>query len=165
MISHRFLIILAIFSQCICTAFTQSLTADYRYAMGVRAGGTSGFTFKFDTRNTGSVELLAGFWSGWFSLTGLYERNANAFQVEGLMWYYGGGGHLSIETRDHYHERWYFRRGDNFALGIDGIIGIEYKIPPVPIAVSTDFKPFLEVDTNGHVFFGPDIGMGVKFTF
>ncbi len=162
---HRFLVILAILSQYTGTAYTQSLTADYRYALGVRAGGTSGFTFKLDTRNAGSVELLAGFWSRWFSITGLYEKNGPAFQVEGMTWYYGGGGHIAFETRDYYRKGRYYERGDDFALGIDGIIGLEYKIPPIPLAVSMDFKPFLEIDTNGDVYFGPDPGIGVKFTF
>ncbi len=146
-------------------SFSQSLTDTYKYAVGLRAGETSGLTFKFKTRNANSVEFLAGFWQDWFNLTALFEVNANAFDVDGLNWYYGGGGHISFLTDDYRESGRYYNRGEDFAIGIDGIVGIEYKIPPIPFAVSLDLKPLFEVYRSGDVYFGIDPGFGIKFTF
>ncbi len=146
-------------------SFGQSLDSDYKYALGLRAGGPSGITFKINTRNSNSVEFIAGFWYEFLSLTALFEKNAPAFDVDGMNWYYGGGGHLSFFSGGRHDDRWYYRRGEGYAIGIDGIVGLEYKIPPIPFAVSLDLKPFLEVDRDGDVHFGIDPGLGIKFTF
>lgn len=146
-------------------AYSQSFDSDYKYALGLRAGGPSGITFKFRNANDNSIEFIAGFWADFISLTALFEKNTPAFDVDGMIWYYGGGGHVSFFTNEVIDDRWYYRRGDGFALGIDGIVGLEYKIPPIPFAVSLDLKPFLEVDRGGDVHLGIDPGLGIKFTF
>jgi|WetSurMetagenome_2_1015567.scaffolds.fasta_scaffold05895_6 hypothetical protein len=153
---------------CIVTSgaiFGQSLTGDYHAAIGLRAGETSGITFKFRTGETSRVELLAGVWSDWINLTGLYERHVPAFSVEGMRWYYGAGGHVAFATGNYYNGGRHYTRGSDFAAGVDGIAGIEYKIPPIPIALSLDIKPFMEIYRNGDLYFGVDPGLGVKFTF
>jgi hypothetical protein len=48
---------------------------------------------------------------------------------------------------------------------MDGIIGIEYKIAPIPLAVSLDMKPFFEMNTNGRAYLSLDPGIGVKVAF
>ena len=58
-----------------------------------------------------------------------------------------------------------YGRGKDFALGIDGIVGIENKIPQIPIAMSLDIKPFMEIFRDGELNFSLDPGIGVKFTF
>jgi hypothetical protein len=143
----------------------QSLTGDYHAAIGIRAGETTGVTFKFKTGGSSSVELLAGFWSDWLNLTALYEKNVNAFNVNGMNWYYGAGGHVSFATGSYYNDGRRYTRGDDFALGIDGIVGLEYKIPPIPFALSIDIKPLIEIYRNGDIYAGIDPGIGVKFTF
>ena len=145
--------------------YGQSLTGNYHAAIGLRAGDTSGLTFKFNSGGSSNVELLAGFWSNWLSLTALYEKNVSAFNVNGMNWYYGAGGHVSFVTGDYYNRGRQYTRGDDFALGLDGIVGLEYKIPPIPFAVSIDIKPFMEIYRNGNFFLGIDPGIGVKFTF
>jgi len=143
----------------------QSLTGDYRAAIGIRAGETSGVTFKFKSRGSSGIELIAGLWSDWLSLTALYERNVPAFGVNGMNWYYGGGGHFSFVTGTYYNEGRRYTRGDDYSLGVDGMLGLEYKIPPIPFAISIDIKPLMEIYRNGDLFFGLDPGIGVKFTF
>jgi hypothetical protein len=143
----------------------QSLSGNYRAAIGVRAGETSGVTFKVRGRNSGSVELLAGLWSDWLNLTALYERNVSAFGVNGMNWYYGGGGHVAFSTGTYYNGGRRYSRGSEYALGVDGVVGLEYKIPPIPFAISLDIKPLVEVYRNGDLFFGLDPGIGVKFAF
>jgi hypothetical protein len=147
------------------TLSSQSFDADYKVALGLRAGYPSGITLKFRTANESSVELIAGFWTGMFNLTALYEKNVPAFNVEGMNWYFGGGGHITfLSARDKEHD-WYYNRGEGYAIGLDGIVGLEYKIPPVPFAISIDLKPTIEIDRNSSVYFGIDPGLGIKFTF
>lgn len=145
--------------------YSQSFDSDYKYALGLRAGGPSGITFKINTQSSNSVEFIAGFWYDFINVTALFEKNAPAFNVDGMRWYFGGGGHLSFFTSKIEDDRWYYRRGEGYAIGIDGIVGLEYKIPPIPFAVSLDLKPFLEVDRVGDVHLGIDPGLGIKFTF
>ncbi|OFX20904.1 MAG: hypothetical protein A2041_05425 [Bacteroidetes bacterium GWA2_31_9b] len=143
------------------------------YAIGLRTGGTSGLTFRMITSSGYELEGIAGFWNHGVSVTALYKKRNNAFDVNGLNWIYGGGAHIS-----HYGEKfnrnnepnWHTTYPDyvdyyTFGIGIDGVIGMEYKIPKIPIAVSFDYKPFLEVVSNGGVWVSMDPGIGIKFIF
>lgn len=147
---------------------TSSPSNTYRTAIGLRAGGTSGITFKRLTENNNAYKGLLGIWHDGFSVTLLGEKYVNA-NVPGLNWYYGLGGHLAVETRESFYRGYEdsyrdFRR-DDIGLGIDGIIGIEYKIPPIPFAISLDFKPFVEISTEGNTFIALDPGLGIKVAF
>lgn len=143
-----------------------SASSAYQYAVGVRAGGTSGITGKVFIGNSTALEgiLSAGYHD--LGFTALFEKYVSAFGVLGLNWYYGGGGHAKFQSRDF---NWIERNNpvddDRLALGVDGIVGLEYKIPPIPIAVSLDVKPNMEVWTTGGVGFGVDPGLGVKVAF
>jgi hypothetical protein len=143
----------------------QSKGSTYKAAIGLRAGETSGLTFKIHTNPGSGLEFIAGLWDNWFSLTGLYEKNAPAFNLNGMEWYYGGGGHLAFAADNYYHEGHSYTRAEAYALGLDGIVGLEYKIPEIPFAISLDIKPLIEIDGNGYFFFAFDPGFGLKFTF
>ncbi len=145
--------------------------SNYNTAIGLRAGGTSGLTIKGFTGSSTALEGILGLWPSGFSATLLVEKYVPAFNVSGLNWYYGGGGHASFYTGRIYRPygprpyRYYEYRENAFGLGIDGIAGIEYKIPEAPIAFSLDFKPFMEINTYGGVFFAIDPGIGIKVAF
>lgn len=140
----------------------------YQTAVGVRAGGTSGITVKHFVSGSEALEGILGIWYHGFSITGLYERHVSA-GVSGLNWYYGIGAHVSFETEREWHKwhgEWYVREHPGaVGLGIDGILGVEYKIPPIPFALSLDLKPYIEVVSYGAVIFSLDPGLGVKIAF
>ncbi len=142
-------------------------TDHYRTAIGLRGGPTSGLTIKHFTSGTRAVEGILGVWNNGFRGTVLFEQHVNA-GAPGLHWYYGVGAHASAYADNRtfyvYDNRYEYREGE-LGIGVDGIIGIEYKIPPIPFALSVDIKPALEVTTDGNVFGGFDPGLGVKFTF
>lgn len=147
-------------------------TNSYTNAIGLRAGGTSGLTFKHHYGSGTSAEFILGIWNNGFGLTGLYEKNANA-GISGLNWYYGFGGHVAASNNRSYYyvkgERGYFwyrqMHEDRLGIGVDGIVGIEYKIRPIPFAISFDLKPFIEVTNSGFMWASIDPGLGIKFTF
>jgi hypothetical protein len=161
------ILIVALLMSLSTLAYNQSFDSDYKFAIGLRAGYPAGITFKFKTASESNVELIAGFWTGLFNITALFEKNVPAFHVDGMNWYFGGGGHLTFlqdRIKDE-SNRWYYNRGEGYAFGIDGVVGLEYKIPPIPFAISLDLKPTIEIDRNSSVYFGIDPGLGLKFTF
>lgn len=146
-------------------------SSDYNTAIGLRAGETSGLTVKHFFSQNNAVEGIFGAWHHGFSITGLYERHASAFGTAGLNWYYGAGGHVSFASdRTYYYHRHGNRRYEYYSdgrvgVGIDGIFGMEYKIPKAPIAFSLDLKPYIEFVSNGGVWTSLDPGLGIKVTF
>src|SRR3989338_6990037 len=115
------------------TASAQNLSdlvieeSDYKTSIGLRAGETSGLTFKHFFTGQDAIDVIAGAWHHGFSLTAMYERSANAFGVAGLIWYYGGGGHASLATTQGYYyhrdgnRRAEFYRQGSVGLGVDGV--------------------------------------------
>ena len=77
--------------------------------------------------------------------------------------------HAFIASRyayyDPYRDRYrkYYEGG--VGLGVDGIVGLEYKIPKAPIALSLDVKPFVEFVSRGYIYSSLDPGLGIKITF
>lgn len=147
-------------------------TSHYNTAVGLRAGETSGFTFKKFVDQTSAFEGILGIWPNAVGFTALYEKHAPAFDIEGMHWYYGGGGHATFESgriydrynyRDGYFYR--YRSAGNVGLGVDGIIGLEYKIKGIPFAISLDVKPFMELNTNDLFYVTLDPGVGIKVAF
>jgi hypothetical protein len=152
-----------------CNAYAQKLSesSTYNTAIGLRAGGTSGITVKHFTGSSTALEGIVGIWNRGLSVTLLMEKHVSAFNVSGLNWYYGGGGHVAMQSGAYYFYDGRYRvyRSGELGLGVDGIVGLEYKITPIPIAVSLDIKPLIEVTTLGSVFWGLDPGLGIKFAF
>lgn len=142
-------------------------SSSYNTAIGVRGFGTSGLTVKHFTSRSQAIEGIIGLWPNAFSLTILVEKYVNAFNEPGLNWYYGIGGHVATQSNWTYYDgvRGYRRTNGDFGVGVDGIFGLEYKIHEIPIAVSFDVKPFLEITTNGDAYLALDPGLGIKFTF
>lgn len=144
-------------------------TSEYKTAIGLRAGGTSGLTIKHFVSGKDALEGIVSLWGNGISGTLLYERHETAFEVSGLNWYYGLGGHVAINFDKDYNydnNRFYYRnRKSNFGIGVDGIFGLEYKVNPAPIAISLDLKPFIEFDSDGRIFSALDAGLGLKLTF
>jgi hypothetical protein len=140
----------------------------YNTALGVRIGGTSGITVKNFFRTATAFEGILGVFGNGFSITGLIEKNAQAFDVQGLSWYYGGGAHIAFYNGNRYYNVYgrdiTYRDNHDVGIGINGIIGLEYMLPDnIPVAFSLDLKPFIEIDSDGDVAVAPDLALGIKF--
>lgn len=143
--------------------FTFFLEAqDYKTGIGLRGGLYSGLTLKHFISGNSAVEgLLASRWRG-FSITGLYEIHHQAFDVERLNWYYGFGAHIGFWNGD--YVKWGEPGVSYTALGIDGILGIEYNIKEIPINISLDWKP--EFNIIGYTGFWGDGGaLSIRYIF
>ncbi|GGI23840.1 hypothetical protein [Pedobacter mendelii] len=99
------------------------------------------------------------------SLTALYEYHGLFNQLEGLRWYGGGGafvGNFAFKEE--------FNWGDqqsNIYYAVCGVLGLEYKLKNIPIAISADWQPgYMIKDTYNDSGFGADNGgFGIKYTF
>ena len=97
-------------------------------------------------------------------VTGLAEIHAPAFDVDGLKWFYGGGGHIGFYSYWDGHP--YFSEtysGSRAVIGVDGIVGIEYTIQELPICLSIDLKPAFNI--IGYSGFGSGGGISARYTF
>lgn len=141
----------------------------YQTAIGIRGGETSGLSIKYFLTNNQAIEGIVGVWRNGFSTTVLWEKYESAFNVDGLNWYYGAGGHASIGNGTVFvrydNDRFYQYRRGGMGLGVDAIVGIEYAIPKIPFAVSLDLKPYAEIVTSGNLWLSIDPGVGIKLTF
>jgi hypothetical protein len=171
---HLFLV--ALTAAGITIANAQTIRESYRgssysTAIGLRAGETSGMTFKHFFNDVNAFEGIIGVWPYALGITGLYETHKPAFETEGFKWYYGGGAHARFGTNRIYYvyrngERYYYRYSSGkIGLGLDGILGLEYKINPIPFALSLDIKPFMEIDNDGIFYMSVDPGLGIKVAF
>lgn len=150
----------------------QPTSPAYRTAIGIRAGITSGLTVKRFTASGNAIEGILSLGRNKVGITGLYEKHVASPTVPGFKWYYGVGAHFSHYTRSEYYSNergyryYYYRvRPDGYGVGIDGILGLEYKISPIPFAISLDLKPYVEVHTSNSIYMALDPGLGIKFTF
>lgn len=151
---------------------TRGAAQDYNTALGLRFGGTTGFDIKHNYGTNSAFEGIVGFFDNGLSLTFLWEKHPQAFDVRGLHWYYGAGPHVAFYNDNDGRFGWGGSRqledrdGGDVGIGINAIIGLEYVFPDnVPIAISIDLKPFIEFSTEGKVGAAPDPGLGIKFLF
>ena len=91
-------------------------------------------------------------------IAGMYEWSTPVI-AEGFNLYYGIGAHLGSG---------FSRKSDTdvatFKIGADAVVGLEYKIPAAPIAISLDYRPFLNVIDSFDLGLY-DVGLGLKFCF
>jgi hypothetical protein len=134
---------------------SSSSGSDYTTAVGVKVWDGGGITLKhfFNEKNAG--ELIGYFWSRGVRFTGLYEIHGDINGAEGLKWYIGPGAHIGV-----YNNKY----GDGGFIGIDGVLGLDYKFNAAPINISLDWQPSFEFGDN-RGFVGSWGGLGIRYTF
>lgn len=144
---------------------SSAATAQYDQAIGVRGGFFSGITYKQFLSNDMAIEgILHTRYAGW-QLTVLGEWHAQAFDVTGLNWCYGAGGHVGM-FRYHASSPYFDKESGStvVGVGVDAILGLEYNIGSIPINVSLDWKPALNL--VGYTGFAADGGaFSVRYIF
>src|SRR5438128_2659510 len=117
----------------------QSMGSEYRTALGVKFW-PGGITIKHFIRDDRALEGIGYFWEHGFRFTGLYEIHGDINGAAGLKWYVGPGAHIGVYNEDWYdHGHWY--RDGHGSFGIDGVLGLDYKINNAPIDLSLDIQP------------------------
>ena len=94
--------------------------------------------------------------------------------ADGLQWYWGFGG--QVRTQKIYYDYRYKLEGSpdwivvsdeavqETNLGLDGVLGLEYKFNNAPLALFLDATLFMEL-VDDPFLFGMQGGFGVRYTF
>jgi len=135
--------------------FAQSMGREYTTALGVKVFDGAGITLKHFIKENRALEGIAYFWNRGTRITGLYEVHFDISGAPGLKWYIGPGAHLGF-----YNTKY----GDGTFAGIDGVLGLDYKINKAPLNLSIDWQPSFEFGT-GRGFSGNWGGLGIRYTF
>lgn len=125
-------------------------------AVGVRLGLGSGVSFQHFFTDKDAMELIAYQRFGGANFTALYQTHMQMFDIRGLKWYCGAGGHVWLYNRFSVLNENAFRT-DSYALGVDGIVGMEVFMRSLPLQFSIDWKPgfnlmgshYIEWDSGG----------------
>jgi hypothetical protein len=138
-------------------------SSSYKSALGVKVWDGGGISYKhfFNSQNAG--ELIAYFWRHGMRVTGLFEIHGNITGATGLRWYIGPGAHIGFYDRGYVHRGYYYpdRRS---LIGIDGVLGLDYKFKGAPINMSLDWQPAFEFGDYAG-FYGNWGGLGIRYTF
>jgi len=139
----------------ISNANAQSMGSTYKTALGVKLLDGAGITVKHFINDRDALEGIGFFWNQGTRITGLYELHYDINGAPGLKWYIGPGAHIGL-----YNTKY----GNGSFAGIDGVLGLDYKINNAPLNLSLDWQPSFEFGT-GRGFTGSWGGLGVRYTF
>ena len=130
-------------------------SSNYSTAIGVKFYPGAISVKHFINDNT-ALEGLGYFWSKGVRITGLYEIHGDINSVAGLKWYIGPGAHVGF-----YDSKY----GGGSSIGVDGVLGLDYKLEGAPINFSVDWQPSFEFGSNGgNGFIGNWGGFSVRYT-
>lgn len=138
---------------------------DYKTALGIRLSSSApminnSITLKHFLNENTAVEALFSFGDP-LALGALVEMHKPLTATEGLKWFYGGGGYLAfVKSYDPQKNR----DETNTNFGAQGVIGLDYKFVNLPLNLSLDWKP--ELNLIGDVNFEPAaVGFTARFVF
>lgn len=128
---------------------------EYKTAVGVRLGPSSpaispGFTIKHFLDEQHAIEGIVGINNG-IGVCALYEWHQPVSPVEHLQWFAGAGAYAA------------YKNSSSF-IGAAGIIGLDYKFPNIPLNISIDWKPELNI-IESVGFEASGVGFSARFTF
>ena len=137
--------------------FSLTITAQngsaYKDALGVRLGSSvpvikNGITYKHFIGNN-AIEGILSFGDG-VGICGLYEIH-KPLSTQNLQWLIGFGAYVGFNT-------------GTSNVGAAGIVGLDYKFAQVPLNLTLDWKPELNIISKVG-FEASGIGFSARFTF
>lgn len=129
---------------------TSVCAQEYNWAVGVRGGVLSGLTIK---KNLGENAIEAGIsaYDKFVNVDATYQWQQPVI-TEGFHLYYGGGAYLGLATQ-------------YLGLGAEGVVGLEFQVPNVPLALSLDYRPTFNILGGFGYSNFINFGFGVKYCF
>ncbi len=128
--------------------------AKENWAVGLVGGFDYGLQVKKYMGNS-SLDFRGVLHCHGFQLAGLYEWNHNLGSNFTL--YYGVGAGLGAWKVIPSYDM-------GFGLDIEAIVGVEWQIPGVPLALSLDYRPAFEI-LPGVGFYAKGFAFGIKYLF
>ena len=137
---------------------------DYKTALGVRLSSSNAMqnnsvSFKQFITEKSAIEVLFTFGDP-LALGAMLELH-QPLAAEGLSWFYGGGGYVAFVKKLNTTTQ---KENTEPNFGGQGVIGLDYKFNNIPLNISLDWKPELNLVTD--INFEPAaIGFTARFTF
>ena len=147
--------ILVTFLLIIVVSGGKLLAQEYKFGAGLRLSNASptisnSVSAKYFFKEQDAMEALVSFGNR-FGIGLLYEKHRPFAGGNGFRWFYGFGGYVG------------FQGGDTY-LGPSGVLGLDYKFKDVPLNLSVDWKP--ELDIIPKVNLVPDaFGLTARYVF
>lgn len=137
----KLMVLIAVMASSLTGFAQQTNSSDYKASLGVKISSGLAASYKTFVNSSHALEANTTFFRQGVRLVGLYEFHFYAFdKAPGLSWYIGPGAHVGFWKKD-------FRDKYNSTvdIGIDGVLGLDYKIPGAPINLSLDWQPSYSV--------------------
>jgi hypothetical protein len=144
---------------------TTKLSAqDYKTALGVRLSSSqpmvnNSISLKHFLNERTAIEALFSFGDP-LALGALVEIH-KPFSTTGLQWFYGGGGYLAFVKTFNPTKN---KDETDVNFGAQGIIGLDYKFANLPLNLTLDWKPELNLVSDINVE-PAAVGFTARFTF
>ena len=147
------------------SAQAQNESSSYKTALGIKIWGDGGgISLKHFVSENRALEGIGYFWNRGARITGLYEFHFDFEGAPGLKWYVGPGAHIGFYNNSYYDKNYYDGNGSGSYIGIDGVLGLDYKFTGAPINLSLDWQPSFEFGVN-RGFINSWGGLGIRYTF
>jgi hypothetical protein len=136
----------------------------YKMAVGIRLSSApamvnNSISFKYFMNSRAAIEALVSLGDP-LALGALIEFH-NPLNTAGLQWYYGAGAYLGF-SKEYNPEKQIEERNTYF--GGQGVVGLDYKFDKIPLNLSLDWKP--ELNLVRDINFEPAaLGLTARFTF
>lgn len=134
-------------------------SSNYTTALGVKFLDGAGITLKHFVNDKAAIEGVGYFWNRGARITGLYELHFDIAGADGLKWYVGPGAHIGF-----YNNKYSDKFGNRSFGGVDGVLGLDYKVKAAPLNFSLDWQPSFEFGED-RGFIGSWGGFAIRFTF
>ena len=133
----------------------------YKKALGVKMY-PSAISYKSFTSDNKAIEVLGYITLDGFRTTVLMEKYSPFASTDQLSWYVGYGGHIGVWSEEWKKNNPTHNAG--IALGVDGILGLDYKIKNAPLNLSLDWQPSFNFVGSSY-FESGWAGLGIRYTF
>ena len=165
----KFLILVVIFLSAVV-----SNAQGYRHAIGLRAGYSAGFEYRYYIYDESSYKFLLSTRNHGLQIHAMKEfHRYDLFDFsEQLVFFFGYGIHVGYQSWDvaHHHcddcnTRWY-STNTAFIAGADGLAGLEYIFYEVPVSLGIEVKPYLDLFGRKSLKLQPfDFAFTIKYLF
>ena len=137
-----------IFLLCLSTA---AFSQFYNKEVGIRGGYSSGITFRINLQENLSYEAQLNYRDngGIFTIYRQQHLEMGMDRLGNWEFLYGFGIHAGFYYTDTYkilnREIYYGKEIFTPVIGMDGYVGIDYKLVDIPMSFGLSFQPFMEL--------------------
>jgi hypothetical protein len=125
---------------------------EYKTAVGVRLGVGGGLNLKTFISEKNALDFSFFLGNGASRLVGLYQVHGDLSTEGNFKWYLGGGPSIM-----------FVKNQSKSVLGINGVVGLDYKIKSLPLNVALDWQPGFQIGSS-YGFVNDWVTLAVRYT-